>query len=237
MKKGIIFSIISAAVISLIIQFLLFDGFDKNALESLNINFLAGIIGIFFTYLIIDNLLENNEKNRKKKFIHESIKNEYTSVLNVISHYYISFITKMPPQLTKEIDTYDKVITNLLDDINEYIDGNFIRNNITVIQPTIVNGVVESQNRTFGYQEFCILTKQNIKKTIDNFLIKYSSFIPDEVIINLSNINNSFMQPIFTTALEHGLPLDVSNATFNPRDFQEPLKEIGVYILNLYKYA
>lgn len=43
------------------------------------------------------------------------------------------------------------------------------------------------------------------------------------------------MKPIFITGLEQGIRIDLSNAQFEPKSFKEPIKEIGNYILELYK--
>ncbi len=237
MKKGIVVIIILAAIVSIVIQFILFDGFDKNDIESLNINFLAGVISLMLTYLVIDRLLDKHDKKRKTTFINDSIKNEYISVLSTVSQYYISYVTKKPPTTSKDIDAYDKVISDILNNIDSYVDENFLRNGISVIQPKVENGWINPVEKTFSYQDFCEITKQTIRKVINEFFIKYNSLVPEEVIVNLSNIINYFMKPIFTTGLEQGIRIDLSNAQFEPKSFREPIKEIGNYILELYKYT
>lgn len=94
MQKKITYIISSLLIISIVIQIILFGGFKKETLESININFLAGIIGVFITYKIIDKLLEKHEIERKSLFISEAIKNEYIILLGTISQYYISYVTK-----------------------------------------------------------------------------------------------------------------------------------------------
>ena len=236
MKRKILYIIIIAVIISVFIQILVFNGFDKDALESLNINFLAGVIGVFLTYLIIDCLLEKYEERRKKTFINDSIANEYKSLLSRVSQYYITYVTKNPPQTTKEIDSYEKVIIGLIDNLEKYVDGDFLKNDIKVIEPKYKNGWIEAGEKKYEYQQFCEITKQTIRKAIDEFFIKYNSLVPEDVIVNLSNINNKFMQPIFTTTLAHGIQMDISNAKFDPKDFRDPIKEIGNCILQLYTY-
>lgn len=234
MQKKITYIISTLLIISIVIQILLFGGFKKETLESININFLAGIIGVFITYKIIDKLLEKHEIERKSLFISEAIKNEYIILLGTISQYYISYVTKKPPVTSKDLD-YDKTIDSVLNNLDEYIDENFLRNGVTTIQPKMINGWIESVEKVYGYQEFCEITKQTIRKSIDEFFIKYNSLIPEEVIVSLLTINNYFMNPIFTTGLEQGIRIDLSNAQFSTKSFKEPIKEIGLHILELYK--
>lgn len=237
MKNKIIFVIIIAALISVLLQLLFFDGFGKDTFKALNINFLAGVIYVSLTYLIIDRLLEKYEKRRKTTFINESIANEYKLLLNKISQYYITYVTKCPPQLTKDQDSFREVILNIINDLDKYVDDDFLRKEITIIRPEYKNGWIEPVEEKYEYQLFCKSTKQNIKKAIDDFLIKYNALVPEEVIVNLSNINNCFMQPIFATTLELGIGIDISNARFNPEDFKKPINEIGSYIVKLYEYS
>jgi hypothetical protein len=237
MRRKILYIIIFAVLISVLLQLLVFNGFDKEVFEALNINFLAGVIGVVLTYLIIDRLLEKYEERRKTTFINESIANEYKSLLSKISQYYITYVTKCPPQTTKDQDSFEKVISNLINNLDKHVDGDFLRKNITVIQPKLKNGWIEPEEKKYEYQDFCELTKQNIRKSIDDFFIKYNSLIPEEVIVNLSNINNCFMQPIFTTGLEYGIRIDISNAQFNPEDYKKSINEIGHYIVKLYEYS
>lgn len=99
----------------------------------------------------------------------------------------------------------------------------------------MINGWIESVEKVYGYQEFCEITKQTIRKSIDEFFIKYNSLIPEEVIVSLLTIYNYFMNPIFTTGLEQGIRIYLSNAQFSTKSFKEPIKEIGLHILELYK--
>lgn len=236
MKRKILCIIIIAVSITVLLQFLAFDGFDKETFEALNISFLAGVIGVVLTYLIIDRLLEKYEERRKTTFINDSIANEYKSLLSKISQYYITYVTKNPTQTTKEIDSYEKVIISLIDNLEKYIDGDFLKKDIKVIEPKYINGWIEAEEKKYEYQQFCEITKQTIRKVIDEFFIKYNSLVPEDAIVNLSNINNKFMQPIFTTTLVHGIQMDISNAKFDPKDLQNPIREIGSCILQLYKY-
>lgn len=237
MKKRVISIILASALISIILQIYIFNGFNKDTWEALNINFLAGLLSLILTYLIIDRLLDEHDKKRKVTFISKSISNEYKTLLGTISQYYISYVTKKPPETSKEIDEFDKVIINLLGNMDDYINGDFLRNGITVIQPKFNNGWIEPEKKVYGYQEFCEITKQTIRKSIDEFFIKYNSLIPEEVILNLSNVNNYFLQPIFTTGFEQGIRIDLTNAQFDPKHFKEPIEEIGKSILELYKFS
>lgn len=236
MKRKVLCIILIAVSFSVLLQFLVFNGFDIEDLESLNINFLAGVIGLFLTYLIIDQLLEKYEERRKTTFINDSIANEYKSLLSKISQYYISYVTKKPPQTTKDL-TFEDTLLDLINNLDKYVDGDFLKKDIKVIEPKFINGWIEAEEKKYEYQQFCEITKLTIRKAIDEFFIKYNSLVPDDVIVNLSNINNKFMQPIFSTVLEHGIQMDISNAKFNPKDFREPIKEIGNCILELYKFA
>ncbi len=236
MKKIIISCICVIIIILVMFQFAFFSKFNSEILEQININFLTEIMGVAFTFLLVDEILKRNEKNSKSNFVKKIIKNELKSVLNNISIIFITFVTKTPPQMTEENDSFEKLLNDILQNIDKYVHSNFIRNNISVLIPAFKDGEITGANKSYNYQEYCIIFKETTKNSINNFIIKYIVKLPDDIIMNLSTINNIVLSPIFSTAMEHGIPLDVSNAEFNPEDFKKPLRQYGSCLLELYKY-
>lgn len=74
MKKVIEVIIILAANVSIVIHFVLFNGFDKNNIESLNINFLVGVSSLILIYLVIDRWLDKHDNKRKLHLLMSQLK-------------------------------------------------------------------------------------------------------------------------------------------------------------------
>lgn len=237
MRKWVFISSIVTIITLIVCQLTLFTGFDKNIMESLNINFLTEILGVIFTFFIVERLLSIHEMNAKRNFVKIVIQNEYKQLINKISQLYITFVTKNPPQTNEKYNTLKDVVAKTIKEIDDHVHSNFIRNNIKVLKPVLKNGGIEAVEEVFDYQHYCVAFKGTTKNIIDNFLLKYISRLPDDIVSKLSNINNILLGNIFSTALDSGLNKDISNATFNPEHFKEPLKELGNHLLDLYNYS
>lgn len=81
-----------------------------------------------------------------------------------------------------------------------------------------------------------ILFKNSTIGNIDKFLVKYITKLPDDVIKHLSTMNNIVLKSIFSTMMEYGIPIELTDASFNPEDFKKPLEQFGSCLLQLYEY-
>ena len=236
MKKWVFISSTFIVGALIVCQLIIFSGFNKSIMESLNINFLTEMLGVIFTFFIVERLLAKQENNTKKEFIKNIIHNEYIQLLNSIGKLYITYITKNPPQTSGECSSIRDAVAKTVSKIDDYVHSNFIRSNIKVLRPVLRNQEIQVHEEMCEYQQYCVAFKNTIKNNIDNFLLKYISKLPNDVVSKLSNMNNILLGAIFTTTIENGIYIDITNASFDPEDFKKPLKELGCNLIDLYKY-
>lgn len=183
-------------------------------------------------------------KSFKKLILKESINKELQSILLQISNQYLYFVLKKSPTFSGD-DLWDikarkNAIHQIQAQMDNLVDEDFYKNPVRALIPSqetfeqfFNNNKLITKN--IPYYQFCEYQfKGLIIEKINNVLDKYKTFLPDEFILLLFDLEKQLKSPIFETGLQYGL--DISKLTVVSYDFQncrKILSEIGDTIIKL----
>ncbi|WP_310876546.1 hypothetical protein [Priestia megaterium] len=214
-----------------------FKSLDSEFWFSLIPNFIADAISVLLSAYVITRLIQKGEERRAKEKVYKALGKRLDALNTKVAEKYIHFITKKP---TKESEQgLTNQVKDLSNNIELYVTSNFVREEIKVFsynpsQPTdIFNSVTEEM---WSYQKFCYFFKKQLKESLDEFINRYISLLPEDLRENLFIIDDLLMTGIFVTPLEFGVELDISNAQIKEEDFQKVLSELGEEIYKLMNY-
>lgn len=236
-EDWILVSIVLAIILINIVLQGYFKNLDSDFWFSLIPNFIADAISVLLSAYVITRLIQRGEERRAKEKVYKALGKRLDALNNKVAEKYIHFITKKPAKESEQ--GLINQVKDLSSNIELYVTANFVREGVKVFsyQPgqttDIFNSVTEE---IWSYQKFCYSFKKQIKESLDEFISRYISLLPEDLRENLFIIDDLLMTGIFVTPLEFGIELDISNAQIKEEDFQKVLSELGEEIYKLMNY-
>lgn len=221
--KKIIFGLILAFIAFLSIQYFLLSGFNLATAEGIIINLISDVLSIAATLFIIDKLLQKNQESNQMKRYLNTLEKRHEVLVTQLINYFNHFVTK---------DSKIRDIEDVLLNIDDYITSDFLRTSYKTLtfNPNDIFNPIENQISYMVFVEKYF--KQRIEETISQYLSRYISIMPPEVTTSLFKIDDLLKSNVLVTPI--GLTAEqLGNAKFEPYQFIEPLKEIGIELQKL----
>lgn len=229
MKKKIMLTFGITFLLTLLIQFIFLDGFNQSDLKGFNINLMVSILTILATVFILDKIIQKHETKSKL--------NDYLNTLGLAHERFIFKLEgKFNHIVTKDINMAK--IEDVMQELNNYINRDFVRNPIKTVSINPYS-IFDYTEGTTDYFTYLTKFKNEYKNEITEYLNRYASVIPPEIMHHILKIDNALKLNILTSPADHGIVdprINIYDLKFNPDDFIEAYKQIGEEILALKKY-
>lgn len=239
--------LLGTLIIALIVQVWLFN-IDLSFLESLNTNIIATLIGISVTVLLIDRLLVIHQERENIRVLKNVLGNQYMGFISRISDSYLTFVLKQAPMTevenkkhmvyaTLEIGEFIDVTKKVVDDIDVYVNRDFMQRPIIIKQLLSDRiQIVKAVDVPINYQVFCErYFKQTIEAEINQFLGRYITILPNQIRKHIFKIDDLLKSGLFATSLSTGINLE--EVRIEVKSMQEVLENLGKELLSLQKYC
>ncbi|WLR44117.1 hypothetical protein LC087_08525 [Bacillus carboniphilus] len=219
------------------------DGLTKQFWLSFIPSIIIDGIFILIASYLISYLLKKNEKRKTKEKVYRMLGTRYEIMIMNFAKDYITYITKEPSEVSKGINNIQGIksqVKSINSDLDNYVQADFFKKGIKVL---LLDNRINTGNifdnfreQVWSVPQYTNYFKQRHSKEIDAFINRYISVIPEELRERLFKVEDTLQSEVFTTGSEHGLPIDLSKATFNLKDLSKSIGELGqdIYLLLTY---
>ena len=234
--------VIVLSILMLIIQYYA-DGLTKvfwlSLIPSVIIDSLFILIGSYF----IAYLIQKNEEKRAKNKVYNMLGKRYEKMVEQLAKDYITLVTKKPCETKGDINNIEDLkeqVFKLHTNIQNYVKSDFLSKNVKVLlfnSHTHSNNIFDMfQEVESSVQQYTKYFKDKNSKSMDSFITKYISVIPDNLREKIFKVEDTLQSGIFTTPMDFNIVLDTFNAKFSTDEFALVFKELGEDIYFLLSY-